>query len=168
MESGEEDAVEPGTSVNGGVDKLRNYLGLWVAIDPAREIRASGADCGEVLRAAWAQGARASLRSPKPVRGRRKVKLGYPEFGLAGVDPISIWRPILRVRLHGPAGSVALDMLVDSGSDETEVPLSLIEALPSDVFGLPALHGPPVRPRCIRGVEYIEGRCERDHSSHIS
>ena len=39
------------------------------------------------------------------------------------------WRPLLPVRGLGPSGGITLDMLVDSGADETQIPRSILEDL---------------------------------------
>ena len=39
------------------------------------------------------------------------------------------WRPFLTVRLLGPTGGLTLDMLVDSGADETQIPRSILDDL---------------------------------------
>ncbi len=56
MPADDDEILQPGITVKGGLETLRKYLGMWIAIDQDREIRASGTNSGDVLRAAWAEG----------------------------------------------------------------------------------------------------------------
>ncbi len=84
------------------------------------------------------------------------MRFGYTEFISADDPDEVIWRPMLRARLHGPLGAAMLDMLVDSGSDETQVPLSLVEALGIPLTAervlLQGLGGTPVEARVARAT----------------
>lgn len=41
----------------------------------------------------------------------------------------TVWRPIVQVLLHGPLGSVRLNVLLDSGADHTLFPREFADAL---------------------------------------
>jgi hypothetical protein len=56
----------------------------------------------------------------------------------------TVWRPTVRLILHGPLGSVKLNALVDPGADQTMLPRQFADAL-----GISVDDG---RPGSVRGV----------------
>jgi hypothetical protein len=57
---------------------------------------------------------------------------------------MTVWRPTVRLILHGPLGSVKLNALVDPGADQTMLPREFADAL-----GIAVDDG---RPGSVRGV----------------
>lgn len=56
------------------------------------------------------------------------MKFPYVRYRSDG-GAADVWRPVAPVLLKGPLGSAELEMLVDSGADETVLPLELLEAI---------------------------------------
>jgi hypothetical protein len=57
---------------------------------------------------------------------------------------MTVWRPTVRLALHGPLGSVKLNALVDPGADQTMLPRQFADALGVAVDD--------ARPGSVRGV----------------
>jgi hypothetical protein len=63
-------------------------------------------------------------------------------------DPVVIFRPEVRIRVHGPIGSGDFLALVDTGADNTILPQSIAQSL-----GIPLVHGRGPEARAFGGQE---------------